>query len=118
MGNGVGLNGNLIPPKKGEVRNPKGRGKGSKNLSTLIKHILEEGNLDWTKVPIKNNVQMKQMYGNHGWEAIIYVATAQALSGDVKAMQFLQRAQYGNDQPQVTVQFNQLVNEQRERYRL
>lgn len=32
---------NLKPIKKGEVRNPKGRPKGSKNVTTLLKKMLE-----------------------------------------------------------------------------
>lgn len=34
-------NGNLIPPVKGEVRNPNGRGKGVRNRSTVIREIIE-----------------------------------------------------------------------------
>lgn len=32
---------NLIPAQKGEVRNPKGRPKGSKNRSTIARHWLD-----------------------------------------------------------------------------
>lgn len=32
---------NLIPAKKGEVRNPNGRGKGTKNRSTVARELLE-----------------------------------------------------------------------------
>lgn len=32
---------NIIPPQKGEVRNPNGRPKGSKNRSTIARRILE-----------------------------------------------------------------------------
>jgi len=32
---------NLIPAKKGEIRNPKGRTEGSLNLKTIMKKILE-----------------------------------------------------------------------------
>ena len=32
---------NLIPAKKGEVRNPKGRPVGSRNRSTIVKQWLE-----------------------------------------------------------------------------
>ena len=31
---------NLIPPKKGEIRNPKGRPKGQVNISTTLKKML------------------------------------------------------------------------------
>lgn len=33
--------GNLIPAQKGEVRNPAGRTKGSKNRSTIVRELLE-----------------------------------------------------------------------------
>ncbi len=39
---GVGRNGNLIPPKKGEVRNPKGKPKGSYSLKPILRRILRE----------------------------------------------------------------------------
>lgn len=32
---------NLIPAKPGEIRNPKGRGKGVKNRSTVARELLE-----------------------------------------------------------------------------
>lgn len=32
---------NLIPAKKGEVRNPKGRGKGRKDNATILREVLK-----------------------------------------------------------------------------
>lgn len=32
---------NLIPAKKGEIRNPKGKAKGTRNRSTIVKEIIE-----------------------------------------------------------------------------
>lgn len=112
---GKGVNGNLIPPVKGEIRNPHGR-PGTRNLSTILKHMLEDGELDWAKVPIKGNNEMEKKYGKRGWDAMMYVAVAQAMSGDIKAMEFLRRAQYGSEPPQVNIAFNNSIGEQRNKY--
>lgn len=37
----AGVNNNLIPPIKGEVRNPKGKPKGTQNARTRYRRILE-----------------------------------------------------------------------------
>jgi hypothetical protein len=39
---GVGGNGNLIPPVKGERRNPDGRPKGQRNYATIYKEALRK----------------------------------------------------------------------------
>lgn len=108
---------NLKPIKPGEVRNPHGR-PGAKNLSTIIKDILEEGAIEWEKVPIKGSAEMSRKYGKNGWRAIVYIATAQALSGNIQAMKFLQQAQYGVAGPQLNVNFNAVVAQQRQHYEI
>ena len=40
-GKGVGNNNNLIPPKKGEIRNPNGRPKGSRSRKIIVRELLE-----------------------------------------------------------------------------
>ena len=104
--------------KPGQVTNPNGRPKGSKNLATLAAKILDDGGLDWDKVPIKGAAEMKKKYGNNGWQAILYIAAAQALTGNIKAMQFLYNVQHPKEAagPNVSVQFYNNVLEQRERY--
>lgn len=90
----AGVNDNLIPPQKGEVRNPKGKPKGTLHLSTRIKNILES-ELDWSKVPIKNGKELQDRYGKDGWKAIIYVAVGQAISGNKEAREWLSKTAYG-----------------------
>lgn len=50
---GVGVNGNLIPAKKGEVRNPKGRPKKGSAIADILNEIGAEtvniGGLELTK---------------------------------------------------------------------
>jgi len=91
----AGVNDNLIPAKKGEIRNPKGKPKGTKHLSTLIREIGE--NIDWSKTTLKNSEQMKEMYGNSGWKAIIYVAMTKAIAGDPQAMKWLAENGFGKN---------------------
>lgn len=69
--------------------------KGSKHLSTLIREIGE--NIDWDKTTLKNKDQMKQLYGNNGWKAIVYVALTKAMAGDSKAMEWLAKNGYGTN---------------------
>ena len=68
--------------------------KGSKHLSTIIREIGE--NIDWSKTTLKNKDQMKQLYGNNGWTAIVYVALTKAMAGDSKAMDWLAKHGYGD----------------------
>ena len=69
--------------------------KGSKHLSTLIREIGE--NIDWDKTTLKNKEQMKALYGNNGWKAIVYVAMTKSMAGDAKAMEWLAKHGYGQN---------------------
>lgn len=86
----------MIPPKKGEVRNPKGKPKGTKHLKTIIAEFLAEGKTDWKKIPIKDTAKLQKMYGKNGWKAIVGVAVGQAMAGDRHAREWLRKAQYGD----------------------
>ena len=68
---------------------------GSKHLSTLIREIGE--NIDWDKTTLKNKEQMKALYGNNGWKAIVYVAMTKSMAGDAKAMEWLAKHGYGQN---------------------
>lgn len=53
---GKGRNGNLIPPVKGEIRNPKGKPKGTKHISTWIQDMLEDEDFETTLIDSKKGV--------------------------------------------------------------
>ena len=69
---------NIIPPKKGEVRNPKGRGKGHLNVKTrmlkLFKVVVEQQN------PLTGNEEKFTVA-----EMLDMAIVGKALSGDVPA---------------------------------
>ena len=69
--------------------------KGSKHLSTLIREIGE--NIDWDTTTLKNKEQMKALYGNNGWKAIVYVAMTKSMAGDAKAIAWLSKHDYGQN---------------------
>lgn len=89
----AGVNDNLIPPVKGEVRNPNGKPKGTKHLSTLIREVGE--NIDWNKTNLKNKAELAERYGKNGWKAVVYVAFTKALAGDPQAMKWLAENGFG-----------------------
>lgn len=69
---------NLKPFKQGQSGNPSGRPKGSVNLATHIRRLLNE-----------------ESKGPAPIEAIIKVAILKALDGDIKSMEWLARYGYG-----------------------
>lgn len=94
---------NLIPPVKGEVRNPKGRGKGVKNRSTILKK--------WIKVRVKikdkSNPLLKEVDGTVE-DQISLALINKALKGDVQAIREINDSLYGkvSDKVEVTGDLN------------
>ena len=89
-------NQNLQPWTKGTSGNPNGRPKGSRNVSTLIRDIMENAP-KWSMVPVYDTSQLEKIYqSKSAWEAVIYVAFAHALKGDIKAMDWLSKNGYGD----------------------
>lgn len=82
--------------------NPNGRPKGRKSLKTIILELAEDPEFNWELVPIKNKEAAKAI--GSPWKVIVYTAIAKAVSGDVKAMQWLNQAAYGNKVDIVTVE--------------
>jgi hypothetical protein len=90
--------GTLTPFQPGQSGNPAGKPKGRRNLATIIRDMLE-GELDFDALNLKDPSQAerlsKKYKGRQGWEAIIHVASARAIAGDTRAMQWLSKAGYG-----------------------
>lgn len=89
---GVGVNGNLIPPKKGEIRNPNGKPKGTKHISTWIQELLNDEDFEANLIDSKRG--MIEFKGAP-LKAIILAARHQAINGDDKARDWLARYGWG-----------------------
>ena len=90
---------NLIPAKKGEVRNPKGRTKGSRNRSTIVKYWLEMTKKG--KNPITEMAEVLEIQ-DHLTLALI----GKALKGDVNAYRELMDSAYGRIENNVKLNAN------------
>lgn len=83
----AGINNNLIPPVKGEIRNPKGKPKGTKHLTTWIQNLLED---DEFEDEIEQGEKIVQFKGAP-IKAIVIAARYKAIHGDIKAMDLLMK---------------------------
>jgi len=88
MSEGVGNNGNLIPVKPGEVRNPKGRPVGALSRSTIARKWLETKSAD----------------GLLNVDKVFLALLEKAMSGDVSAAKEMLDSGYGKltDKQEVT----------------
>lgn len=84
-----------FPP--GQSGNPAGKPKGARSLSTIIRNLLEgEDDFNWELLP-DNPAELKKKYENTvPFEAIVYVASGQAMRGDQAAREWLRKAGYGD----------------------
>lgn len=93
----------MNPPEQtrwqpGQSGNPTGYQKGRRNLSTIIKALLEEP-LDFAKLDTEKAAKLAATYeGRSGWEALVHVAYIKALTGDIKASEWLSKSAYGSRQ--------------------
>lgn len=77
--------------------NPSGKPKGTKSLSTIIKK-LGDSPPDWDKLSIRDIDKFKRRFHNNSaWEAVIYVAFTQAMTGDDKARRWLSESAFGKN---------------------
>ena len=81
--------------KPGQSGNPAGKPKGSKHLSTIIQELAND--IDWDKTTLKNKEELKKKYGKNGFKAVAYVALTKAMTGDVRAMDWLAKHGYGTN---------------------
>jgi hypothetical protein len=79
---------NIIPPKKGEIRNPKGKPVGTLNRSTILKRWISANS------KIKNPETNKEEFGTVE-DAIALALIKRGLSGDVQAIKEIYDTLYG-----------------------
>lgn len=79
---------NLIPAKKGEVRNPNGKPKGTIHLSTHIQEMLNDPEFE---LKLKDGSLLKE----RPIKAIIKTAVAKSISGDNRWAEWLAKHGYG-----------------------
>lgn len=89
---GVGGNGNLIPPVKGERRNPNGRGKGVRNRSTVVREIIEAAAAEAlkSKSGVDLGVQPQTIF-----DQLVLAQVIKASMGDTTAINFLADSAFG-----------------------
>lgn len=90
---------NLIPAKKGEVRNPKGRPVGSRNRSTIVKGWIETPHKG--KNPITGKIESLEIQ-----DFMTIVQIVKALKGDVNAYRELMDSAYGKIESNVKLNAN------------
>jgi hypothetical protein len=79
---------NIIPPKKGEVRNPKGKEPGTKNRATILKELIA------LNIKLKNPLTGKEE--TQQTEIMVnYALLAKAVTGDVQAIKEVNDTLYG-----------------------
>jgi hypothetical protein len=81
---------NIIPPVKGEVRNPKGKPVGTKNRSTILKKWIEVA----VKIKEKGNPTGKEINGTVE-DQINLALLYKAMAGDVQAIKEVNDTLYG-----------------------
>lgn len=91
----AGVNDNLIPAKPGEVRNPKGKPKGTIHLSTRIQRMLNDPEFT---AELVNKDGSKVKFKGEPVEAIVKTAILKAMSGDKKWADWLAQNGYGSKQ--------------------
>lgn len=82
----AGVNDNLIPPKKGEVRNPKGKPKGTLHISTHIQNMLNDEDFE---LYLQHPTKGIELFKGAPIKAIIKTAAIKAANNDAPAREWL-----------------------------
>lgn len=77
----AGVNDNLIPPVKGEIRNPKGKPKGTKHINTIVQELLNDEKFT---AFVRDGIQLKE-YKGAPIKAMVKAQILLAVNGDTKA---------------------------------
>lgn len=95
---------NLIPAKKGDVRNPNGRPKGSKNRSTIAKQWLEIN--EKAKNPVTGTEEVLSQE-----DLLTLAQIKKAREGDVNAYKALMDSAYGTPNQKMNVEMDAEVDQ-------
>lgn len=77
--------------RPGVSGNPSGRPPGSRNLSSVIRSVLET-EADFKRLPVKDATRLEKLYkGATIAQIIAYVQACKAIDGDPRAAEFLAR---------------------------
>lgn len=79
---------NLKPWKPGQSGNPAGRKPGSKNVSTIVRELLEQDVIDGVLGGIPLSKSIKGKSASYA-QAMVLVMIQKALGGDVRAVRWL-----------------------------
>lgn len=83
---------NLKSWKKGQSGNPSGRKVGSKNVSTIVRKLLEQNTVD-EMLSINNLADMTNGKPTSYTQAMVLAMIKKALEGDVRAVKWLAERQ-------------------------
>lgn len=86
----AGTNGNLIPPVKGEIRNPAGKPKGTRNRSTIVREMLEVAAAEALKGKLDLGFQPSTIF-----EQLVAQQIVKASLGDTTAFRELADSAFG-----------------------
>lgn len=108
---------NLIPAKKGEVRNPNGKPKGTKHWSTIVRKILNDKKLFEALIEGKQNPKwIASLPNRDASHAIATAMVVKAMQGDKQAAEWLRKTGYGDklditsDEKPITVEVLRFVD--------
>ena len=96
---------NLKPAKKGEVRNPKGRPKGSRSRSAIVREVLEAVITKQTQMRLGLYVEPQEV-GDSVVDVMTRRIAEEAMKGDARSFVALLDSAYGKVKDNATVQHN------------